>query len=129
MSGRAQLSLSTVEAFVGALLVIAVATGFVVGGDDGVGEDAQLDAYAADGAAILAAGEEGNLTALTRNATFERARGPARARLAATLPANLLFRVVTPHGAVGYPRPADGPIGRATRVTIGGTVTVWVWYQ
>jgi hypothetical protein len=127
---RAQLSLTAVEAFVGALLVVGVAVGFAVGGGGATADEgARLDAHAADGVAVLAAEGDGNLTALARNGTFDRARAPARARLTGALPGNVLFRVVTPHGAVGYPRPADDPIGRASRVTIDGTVTVWVWYQ
>jgi hypothetical protein len=139
-TGRGQLSLSLIEALVGALLVVAVATGFALGGPDlGGTREAQLDRYAEDSLALLAADDPGprsteddrsTLVALVASEdSFERAREPARRRLATVLPANLLFRVETPHGNIGYPNPPGRTVGEARRVTIDGTITVRVWSQ
>lgn len=139
-TGRGQLSLSLIEAFVGATLVVAVVTGFAIGGPDfGGTREAQLDRYAGDALALLSADDSGPAsTADTRSTlvalvasedSFERAREPARRRLATVLPANLLFRVETPHGSIGYPNPPGRTVGEARRVTIDGTITVRVWSQ
>jgi DNA-binding beta-propeller fold protein YncE len=129
------VSLSAVEALVGALLVTGVVAGFVVG-SDGTGTDAdeaQLDRYAADAARLLAtepaaAGNGTRLEALTAsNGSFGRVQTGVRRRLDAVLPDNVVFRVETPHGTVGYP-PPTGETGQARRVTPDGTVVVEVWY-
>lgn len=130
-----QVSLSAVEALVGALLITGVVAGFVVG-NDGTGTDAreaQLDRYAADAARLLAtepaAARNGTrLEALTAsNGSFSRARTDVRRRLDGALPDNVLFRVGTPHGTIGYP-PPTGETGLTRRVTPDGTVVVEVWY-
>jgi hypothetical protein len=132
---RGQLSLSVFEAVVGALLVVAVTAGFALGGDDlGAAREAQLDRYAGDGVALLATDGSGadrsTLAALAASErSFDRAADRARRRLAAALPANVLFRVETPHGTVGFPPPPSRAVGEARRVTIDGTITVRVWYQ
>jgi hypothetical protein len=44
------------------------------------------------------------------------------------LPDNLLYRVTTPHGSVGFRKPAGLAVERATVTTQHGPVTVRVWY-
>jgi len=54
MRERAQLSLPVVEAGIGVLFVVAVATAFAFGVPEvGVSRHAQLDAYAQDAATVL----------------------------------------------------------------------------
>jgi len=131
---RGQLSLSVVEAGVGAILVLAVAMGFALGGPQPDGRSAQLDAYAADAATVLA-GEPPRHRGATRlaevvgsPAAFDRERAALERRVARILPDNLLFRVTTPHGAVGFRKPAGVAVGSATVTTAGGDVTIRVWY-
>ena len=61
-------------------------------------------------------------------AAFQRERGALRHRVERILPDNLLFRVETPQGAVGYERPPSVTVGSATVTTAGGDVTIRVWY-
>lgn len=134
MADRGQLSLTAVEAAVGVLFVLAVVAGFGLDVPDPATREAQLDAYAADAGAVLA-GEPPRHGSSTRLAEvsaseerFERERAALRHRVDRILPDNLLFRVVTPHDAVGYERPTGVPAGRETVTTRAGEVTIWVWY-
>lgn len=131
---RGQLSLSAVEAAVGVLFVLAAASTFAVGIPDAGTQSAQLDTYASDAVAVLAR-EPPRHAGATRLAevsrsrpAFERERAALERRVDRILPANLLFRVVTPHGAVGFQRPTNAPTGSASVTTLNGRVTVWVWY-
>lgn len=133
-SARGQVSLPVVEAVVGALLILAVAGGFVVAGD---GDDratgaAQLDREAADALSLLVAepvAENRTLDgALASESAFERNRSAVESRLTALLPDGAFFRLETPHGTVGVPR-VDGVVtGRSSVVTRHGEVRLWVWY-
>ncbi|MFB6069137.1 MAG: hypothetical protein ABEJ90_04340 [Halobacterium sp.] len=132
---RGQLSLPVVEAGVGVLFVVAVATAFAFGTPaGGVPRDAQLNAYAQDAATVLAnePPQHGASTRLAEvaasRAAFERESDALERRVGRILPDNLLYRVVTPHGAVGFVRPSNVPAGRATVPTGSGRVTIWVWY-
>lgn len=131
---RGQLSLSVVEAGVGVVLILAVAMGFALGAAPPDDRSAQLDLYAQDAATVLA-GEQPRHRGTTRLAevvaspeAFDRERDALERRVARILPDNLLFRVQTPHGSVGYRKPAGVAVGSATVATGGGDVTVWVWY-
>ena len=131
---RAQLSLSVVEAGVGAVLVLAVAMGFALGVPSGADGSAQLDLYAEDAATVLA-GEpprHGGATRLSEVVSspdaFDREREALRRRVERILPDNLMYRVRTPHGSVGYRKPAGVAVGSATVTTAHGDVTIWVWY-
>jgi len=131
---RGQLSLSVAEAGVGVVLVLAVAMGFAHDLPDPDTRDAQLEAYAEDAVTVLA-GEPPRHRGATRLAevarspgAFERERTSLDRRVDRILPDNLMYRVETPHGAVGYERPAGAPTGRATVPTPHGEVTIWVWY-
>jgi hypothetical protein len=131
---RGQLSLSVVEAGVGVVLVLAVTMGFALDVPAPDTETPQLDAYAEDAATVLANepprhGGGTRLDEVTRSpAAFRRERGALDRRVDRLLADNLMYRVETPHGAVGYERPASAPAGGATVPTTGGEVTVWVWY-
>ena len=131
---RGQLSLSLVEAAVGTVLVLAVASGFAFGVAGPDGSTAQLETYADDTATVLAdeSPRHGGTTRLDEvarsQASFERERAALDRRVDRILPANLLYRVETPHGAVGYPIPAGVPVGERTVATGYGRVTIRVWY-
>lgn len=131
---RGQLSLPVVEAAVGVVLVLATLSTFALAPPEASTREAQLDRYAADTASALA-GESPSHGAATRlsevaadEATFERERDALQRRVERILPDNLLYRIETPHGAVGFDPPADAPVGVERVPTSGGTVVVRVWY-
>lgn len=131
---RGQLSMPLVEAVVGALVILAVAGGFVVAGDgDGrAARTAQLDREAADALWLLAEepfAENRTLAGvLAAEERFARNRSAVRARLVALLPDGAFFRLETPHGAVGQPAVDGVPAGEAARTTRHGRVRLRVWY-
>jgi hypothetical protein len=132
---RAQVSLPAVEAAVGVLFVVAVAVAFAFGSPaGGVPREAQLDAYASDAATVLANEppqhrDSTRLAEVAASGTgFAREADALERRVDRILPDNLLFRVETPHGAVGYAHPSTVPTGVATVPTGNGTVTIRVWY-
>lgn len=131
---RAQLSLSVVEAAVGVVFVLAVTAGFVLGVPQPDVRDAQLEAYADDAAAVLASEPPRHrgatrIAEIVRSpATFERERTALDRRVDRILPDNLMYRVETVHGAVGYRKPAGVAVGMATVTTLNGEVTILVWY-
>ncbi|MFC4358647.1 hypothetical protein ACFO0N_11920 [Halobium salinum] len=133
-SDRAQLSLSVVEAGVGVVFVLAVAAGFGLGVPTANTQEAQLDAYAEDTATVLSrepprhAGATRLSEVARSERAFERERDALERRVDRILTDNLLFRVSTPHGAVGFRRPVGVPTGEATVTTLHGDVTVRVWY-
>lgn len=131
---RGQLSLSLVEAAVGVVLLLAVASGFAFGVATPDASVSQLDTYADDAATVLAT-EPPRHSGTTRlaevarsEAAFERERAALDRRVDRILPANLLYRVETPHGAVGFPVPAGASVGERTVATGYGRVTIRVWY-
>lgn len=131
---RGQLSLSVAEAAVGVVLILAVTTGFVLGVPEADTREPQLEAYASDAATVLAGepprhGGTTRLAEVARSpAGFERERAALERRIDRLLPDNLAYRVETPHGAVGYRKPAGVAVGVATVTTAGGDVTIRVWY-
>lgn len=133
-SDRAQLSLPAVEVAAGVVLVFGVVTAFALGVPGADTREPQLDAYAEDAATVLA-GEPPRHQGATRlsevvrsESAFERERAALDRRVDRILPDNLLYRVETPHGAVGHRRPAGVAVGTATVTTEHGDVTVFVWY-
>lgn len=134
MTDRGQLSLPAVEAGVGVVFVLAIATGLSFGVAPPGGAAVQLETYAHDAATVLS-GEPPRHRSATRlsevlasPSSFERERDALRHRVERILPDNLLFRVATPHGAVGFRRPRGAPVGAATVSTGAGDLTIWVWY-
>ena len=135
MRSRGQVSLTVVEAGVGVLFVVAVASAFAFGAPGGgVARDTQLDAYASDAATVLANepprhGDATRLAEIAASAeTFDREQDALERRVDRILPDNLLFQVATPHGEVGHVRPSNVRVGVARVPTGNGLVTVWVWY-
>lgn len=135
--GRAQLATSLTEAVVGILLVVAVASGFAlvpVGADGDADAARHLDRTASDALSVLAAEPPtgsgvSRLTAACRSeSAFENEREALATRLDAVLSEPVSFRLVTPHGHAGPPRPGGLPTGHAERRSAGCTVTLWVWY-
>lgn len=133
-SQRAQLSLSLIEVTVGVILIFAVLLGIVLGVPAPNTRDPQLEAYANDVITVLAADPPRHqgatrLSEVARSpATFERERDELEHRTDRLLPDNLMFRIVTPHGAVGYQVPAGVSLGTARVTTMYGDVTILIWY-
>lgn len=134
MFDRGQLSLSVVEVGVGVLFVFAVTMGFALGVPAADTRQTQLDAYASDTTTVLA-GEPPRHQGATRLAeiarspkSFEREQDAFARRVERILPGNLFYRVRTPHGALGFRKPAEITVGEATVTTVNGDVTIWVWY-
>lgn len=131
---RGQLSLSAVEAAIGVLLLFAATSTFALGVPDASAGEAQLDQYAEDAATVLSREPPQHtgatrLSEVSRSAeALEREGESLSRRIERILPENLMYRVVTPHGAVGFQRPTDAPTGRATVPTLSGRVVIWVWY-
>lgn len=131
---RGQLSLTVIEAAVGVVLILGVAMGFALAVPGPADQTTQLDAYARDGATVLANepprhADETRLSEILRSEeAFEREKGALETRVDRILPDNLLFRVITPHGEVGYRQPDGVPTGVATTTTTEGAVTIEVWY-
>ena len=134
MADRGQLSLTLVEAGIGVLLLFAVTATFALGLPATGTDEAQLDRYADDAGTVLSRepprhGGLTRLSELTRSSNaFDRERAALSHRIERILPENLLYRVETPHGAVGFRRPTDVPTGRTTVPTVGGRVIIRVWY-
>ncbi|WP_430505238.1 DUF7262 family protein [Haloparvum sp. PAK95] len=131
---RAQLSLAAVEAGIGVLFILTVAAVFGLGLPATGATEAQLDAYAEDTATVLAnepprhAGETRLAEVAQSPAALEREREGLDRRVDRILPANLLYRIETPHGSVGFEQPAGVAVGRAAVPTRNGTVSITVWY-
>lgn len=134
MSDRAQLPMPAVEGALAVLLILGIAAGFALGVSEPDRSDAQLEAYAADAATILGSEPPRHrggtrLAEVTRSAeTFERERDALGRRVTRILPDNLMYRIETPHGTVGHPKPDGVATGVATVPTRHGEVTIRVWY-
>lgn len=134
LADRGQLSLSAVEAGLGVLFILTVAAIFGLGLPDAGTTEAQLDAYAADTGTVLAnepprhAGETRLAEVAESPEAFDREREALERRVDRILPDNLMYRVETPHGAVGYQQPSGIAIGQATMSTREGDVVIRVWY-
>jgi len=129
-------SITTIEAAIGVVLVVAVSLVFVLAipGEGAQHRQDQLDAYASDAGTLLANeeprhGEQTRLAEATASqSAFERERGALERRLERTLPSNVLYRLETEYGAVGHPLPDNVRTGTATVATVNGEVTLTVWY-
>jgi hypothetical protein len=133
---RGQATITAIEAGIGVLLVLALSITFALGSPGGAdrASQAQLDAYAEDTATILSQeqprhGDQTRLSELTASEeAFERESAAAKRRIEQLLPENVLFRLDTPHGAVGYPLPNNVQTGTTTILTTNDAVTLNVWY-
>ena len=131
---RAQLPLSLIEVALGAVLILGVALGFALGTPAPDTRTPQLTAYAEDAATILAtdsprhAGRTRLQEVVRSEAGFQREQAALERRVGRLLPENLLYRVETPHGDVGYAKPRAVATGVATVPTGYGRVRIEVWY-
>lgn len=131
---RAQVPTTAIEAAVGLLLLFAVTFTFALGVPDPDTGEQQLDAYADDALTLLENesprhGGETRLSEVVASPTaFDRERDALQRRIDRILPANLMFRVETTYGTVGYRLPDGATAGRATVTTANGPVTLTVWY-
>lgn len=136
LADRGQASITAIEAAIGVVLLLAVLFTFALGVPDGSDRQAraQLDVYADDAATLLANEpprhrDQTRLAEVTASAaTFDREKAALERRVDRILPDNVMFRVETEYGTVGYPLPADVPTGEATVLTANGQVTLRVWY-
>lgn len=131
---RGQLPLSLLEVAVGVVLVLSLVATLALGVPAPDTREPQLDAYAEDAVTLLAneppehAGSTRLSEMLRSSDRFDRERDTLDRRLDRIIPDNLLYRLETSHGVVGYPMPADVSEGRATVTTAHGPVTLRVWY-
>lgn len=131
---RGQLPLSVLEVALGIVFLLAVVLGFALGVPTADTRSPQLEAYAEDAATILAQEppQHGGTTRLAEviasNESFQRERAVLRQRTDRILPDNLMYRITTPHGSVGFELPRGVARGRATVSTGAGPVTIRVWY-
>lgn len=130
---RGQLATPMVEATIGVVLVLAVALAFAVTPVE-TPESTALDRTASDALAVLAAeppvgtGPNRLAAACRSESSFDTEADELDGRLGAVLPEPLSYRLTTPHGSVGLPRPSGVPTGTASVTTDDCTVTLRVWY-
>lgn len=130
---RGQLSTTVFEAGLGVLFVVAIVAGFSIGVPSGDATGPQFDDYASDVATVLAnepphSHDESWLPDATESPdAFERERDGLDARITSLLADHLLYRLETPHGVVGYPRPTGVATGSASVSIENGEVRVWIW--
>ncbi|WP_459191975.1 DUF7262 family protein [Halosimplex sp. J119] len=131
---RAQLPMPAVEGALAVVLVLGVIAGFALGVSTPNTAEQQLDAYAQDAVTILVQEPPRHkggtrLSEMTRSAeAFERERKALERRVTRILPDNVMFRVETPYGEVGYSKPARVETGIASVPTRSGKLTIRVWY-
>lgn len=131
---RAQLPMTVVEAALGVLLLTAVTFSFVLGVPAPDTAESQLDTYASDAVTILASepprhADQTRLgEVVSSEEAFHREKDALRRRIERILPPNVMFRVETDHGTVGHRLPDGVPTGTAAVSTVGGSVTLRVWY-
>lgn len=132
VADRAQLSLPTIEAGIGALLVLGIVSLVALGVPVPADDDQQLETYADDTATLLVTEFDDDGTTvddlLRSEEAFEGGASALEDAVDELLPDNLLFRVETPHGVVGYEPPDGTTVGTATATTPHGELTVRVWY-
>lgn len=130
---RAQLATPMVEVTVGLLLLLAVVSGFALAPVE-TAERRALDRTASDALTVLVAespeggGANRLAAACESRSSFDAEADALDSRLDAMLPEPLSYRLETPRGRVGSPRPTGVPTGRASVTTDGCTATLWVWY-
>ncbi len=123
-----------VEAGIGVVMILSLAALVAIGTPAPPADDPQLDVYAEDVGMVLAEepprhGGTTRLDELTRSQTsFDREAPALEQRVESLLPANLLYRIETPHGAVGFERPTGAVAGASTVTTQHGEVRIEVWH-
>lgn len=133
---RGQASVTAVEAAIGVVLLTSVSFAFALGlpGVEDARTEAQLETYAEDTATLLLSEaprheDQTRLSEVTRSrAAFDRERAALERRIERILPPNVMFRLETTYGPVGYRLPGDVQTGETTILTSNGEVTLRVWY-
>lgn len=138
---RGQASVTIIETAVAVVLLTAIILSFAIGlPDSGDGDvDAQLDVIADDATTILASEPPrhanqtrlAEVTAIMADTESDRAqqdRAEFERRVDRILPDNVMYRLETADGTLGYPLPDDVTTGSATVLTPNGEVTLRVWY-
>mgnify|MGYP000255785806 CR=1 FL=1 len=133
---KAQASVTAVEAAIGVILLTSVAFTFALGlpGEEDARTEAQLETYAEDTATLLLSEaprheDQTRLSEVTKSrSAFDRERDALERRIERILPANVMFRLETRFGPVGYRLPGDVQTGDTTILTPNGEVTLRVWY-
>jgi hypothetical protein len=127
---RGQLSLSVLEAGIAALLVLSVASLFVLS-PTAADRSEHLDRHASDLGDLLVTGgpETPRISAVAGSAdVFDRDAEALESVARTVLPAAVQYRVETPHGPLGDRRPPYASAVSNHVVTANGTVSIWVWY-
>lgn len=128
--GRAQLSLSVLEAGIATLLVLSVASLFVLS-PTATDRPDDLDRHATDLGDLLTSGgpESPPLADVLGSEEAFAQHGSALETVArSALPAAVQYRIETPLGPLGDRRPPSATAVRHHVVTANGTVSIWVWY-
>jgi len=131
---RGQVTLTAVEAGIGVLLLLAVLFTFALGVSGPTEDRTQLEAYASDAVTQLDTDQPQHRGAtrldevVASTDSFDRERDSLVRRVERILPANVMFRVETPHGTAGHPMPDGVATGSATVTTRHGPVMLRVWY-
>lgn len=131
---RGQLPLSLLEVAVGVVLILSLVATLALGVPTPDTSERQLDTYAEDALTLLANEPPEHAEAtrlsemLTSPTSFDRERETLDRRIDRILPDNLMYRLETAYGTVGYEMPAAVTEGRATATTAHGSVTLRVWY-
>ncbi len=133
---RGQASITVVEAGIGILLLLGVTFAFTLGVPtaDSVKTETQLDRYADDATTLLANEpprhqDQTRLSEITTSqSAFDRESEDVAERIGEILPDNVMFRLETQYGSLGYPLPDDVTTGEKTVLTPNGEVRLEVWY-
>ena len=131
---RAQLATSLIESGVGALLILAVVSGFLWAPGETTGSTAELDQLAADTLHILegeipSSSEQSYLMAMCdTSSTIMTEQTLLRDRVSAILPPTVFAQIKTPHGTIGPAVPVGGHTGQAVSIGSRCTVAIEVWY-
>ncbi len=133
---RGQASITIVEAGIGILLLLGITFAFTLGvpSADSAKTETQLDRYADDATTLLANEpprhqDQTRLSEITASQeAFDREKDELAGRVAEILPDNVMFRLETQYGTLGYPLPDDVTAGESTVLTPNGEVHLEVWY-
>jgi|GEM_PF-742540 len=133
---RGQASITVAEAGIGILLLLGITFAFTLGvpGAENTATENQLDRYADDTTTLLSNEpprhqDQTRLAEVTASQeAFDREQDELADRVAAILPDNVMFRLETQYGSLGYPLPDDVTTGEQTVLTPNGEVHLEVWY-
>ena len=134
VDSRAQLATSLIESGVGALLILAVVSGFLWAPIDTANSTPELDQLAADTLYILDEDTSSNssqtrLAAMCHSSSMSMSEQTLlRDRIETILPPTVFAEIKSPHGTIGPAAPVGGYTGRAVSVGNHCTVAIEIWY-